>query len=296
MCLGACCEEGHEALIVPPALVYNARAGFRVFPFAEGEIMPSPFPGMNPFLEQNDAWEDFHHEFISRARETLSGEVGTNYVVRVETRLYVHELSKEERQFTGKADVSVSAGPRVVASTTAAAVLPAPAKIIFPTVDTETYSWIKILDRRNRRVVTVIELLSPTNKTPGPDRDDYLSKRSLYIYGPVNFIEIDLRRGGTRPQPPPLPGCDYYVLLGRTDDRSSYGMWPLSLRDRLPVIPVPLSPPDADVPLDLQGVLHRVYDAAQYGNYIYSETPEPPLSAEDAAWAQQIMPKVQTGP
>jgi hypothetical protein len=283
-------------LIVLTSNPYNDEGRSRDAAFVKGAIMPSPFPGMNPYLEQNDVWEDFHLNFISRSQEMLAGEVGPNYVVKIETRLYVHELSKEERTFVGKADVSVSVGPRVAASRSALAVAPAPAKIIFPTVDTETYTWIKILDRRNRRVVTAIELLSPTNKTPGPDRDDYLSKRSLYLHGPAHFIEIDLRRGGTRPHPPALPSCDYYVLLGRTQDRPSYGMWPLALRDRLPVIPVPLSPPDADVPLDLQAVLHRVYDAAQYGNYIYSEIPEPPLSAEDTAWAEQLVPKVQAGP
>ncbi len=122
---------------------------------------------------------------------------------------------------------------------------------------------------------------------------ELLNKRSHFVYGLVHFVEIDLRRGGTRPRPPELPACDYYVLVSRRQDWPKLGMWPLSLRDRLPVVSVPLKAPDADVPLDLQAVFDRTYDAAQYGNYIYSETPEPPLSADDAAWAKQFIPAGQ---
>ena len=70
--------------------------------------MPSPFPGMNPYLEQNDAWEDFHTNFITRTQEMLSGQVGPNYFVKVEVRLYLHELSAEQRRYFGRADVGVT--------------------------------------------------------------------------------------------------------------------------------------------------------------------------------------------
>lgn len=250
--------------------------------------MSSPIPGMNPYLEQDDSWEDFHHDFISRTREVLSAMVGANYFVKVEVRLYVHELSSEDKHFTGRADVGVTAGPGMGTLTTASSVS-APIKLPFPKVDIERYSWLEIRDRRSRKVVTVIELLSPTNKTPGPDRDDYLQKRALLLFGPSSFIEIDLRRGGKRPESPVLPACDYYVLLSRAYDRSNLDIWPIGLRNRLPVIAVPLTPPDAEISLDVQAVLDRTYDAAQYGKYIYAETPDPPLSPEDDAWAKQIL-------
>src|SRR5438477_4193876 len=149
---------------------------------------------------------------------------------------------------------------------------------------------LEIRDRRNRRLVTVIELLSPTNKPPGPDRDEYLAKRAQILAGRTHLVEIDLRRGGERPRPPELPPCDYYVLVSRSLDRPELGPWPIGLRARLPVVPIPLAPPDPEVPLDLQALLHRVYDGADYGKYIYGEAPQPPLSAEDAAWAQQYVP------
>jgi Protein of unknown function (DUF4058) len=244
--------------------------------------VPSPFPGMNPFLEQNDSWEDFHHGFIIRARETLNAEVGPNYIVKVEVRLILLALSANERRFFDRADVARTGPPP--------STIAAPLQIIIPAVDPVRVLSLEILDRGNRRVVTVVELLSPTNKTPGPDRDEYLRKRALILEQRTHLVEIDLRRGGERPHYPPLPPCDYYVLVSRWQDRPVVGVWPIGLRDPLPVIPIPLTPPDADVPLDLQALLHRVYDGVGYSKYIYAETPDPPLLGEDLHWATQLVP------
>ncbi|HEX5269876.1 MAG TPA: DUF4058 family protein, partial [Gemmataceae bacterium] len=234
--------------------------------------------------------EDFHQHFITHAQETLSGEVGPNYIVKVEVRLILHELSADERRYFGRADVGVTGRPPADVGTPSPSVVAAPYRIPLPAIDPVRISSIEVVDRRDRRVVTVMELLSPTNKTPGPDRDDYLRKRNLLLEQRVHVVEIDLRRGGERPHYPPLPRCDYYVLVSRWQDRPIVGVWPLGLHDRLPVIPVPLTPPDADVTLDLQALLHRVYDAAGYAKYIYAETPEPSLSEQDLAWARQYVP------
>ncbi|MBM4067849.1 MAG: DUF4058 family protein [Planctomycetes bacterium] len=253
--------------------------------------MPSPFPGMNPFLEQNDTWEDFHLDFITRSREMLAGSVGPNYLVKVEARLYVHELSEEERRFFGKADIGLTTRSSVQsASGVPAATLAAPMSLSLPSVEVRKQPYLEIRDRRNRRLVTVLELLSPANKDPGQDQTAYRSKRAALLVSHTHFVEIDLRRGGQRPQPPVLPACDYYVIVSRYENRPKLGLWPLRLADRLPVIPIPLTAPDADAPLDLQEALNKTYDAADYGKYIYTEAPEPPLSPEDAAWAMQFVP------
>jgi hypothetical protein len=257
--------------------------------------MPSPFPGMNPFLEQTDTWGDFHTNFITRAQEMLTGQVGPNYYVKVEVRLYLHELSGEQRRYFGRADVGVTGQPAGEPSAKTVSIA-APMELVMVNVEVERHSSLEIRNRRNRRVVTVIELLSPTNKTPGPDRDDYLRKRNVLLIERIHFVEIDLRRGGERPGPPSLPPCDYYALVSRYEERPKLGIWPLHLPDRLPVIPIPLTAPDPDVLLDLQAVLDRVYDAADYGKYIYSETPEPPLSEEQLAWARQFIPPSSGGP
>jgi hypothetical protein len=111
-------------------------------------------------------------------------------------------------------------------------------------------------------------------------------KRRQLMSGPTHLVEIDLHRGGTRPSPRELPPCDYYVLISRHEDRPRVGVWPFALRDPLPTVPVPLTAPDAPVALDLKAVLDRTYDAGGYGKYIYEETPEPALNADDSEWAR----------
>jgi hypothetical protein len=241
---------------------------------------------MNPYLEQNDTWEDFHHSFLIHAREALTGQVGPNYLVKIEVRLILHELSAEERRFIGRADVGVIAPPTAASSASSPAAFAAPVELQLPAVEVERHSSIEIRDRRNRRVVTVIELLSPSNKAPGSDRDDYLAKRRQVLAGMTHLVEIDLRRGGKRPTPPELPACEYYVLVSRYEQRPKLLFWPFGLRQRLPVVPIPLLAPDPDAALDLHAVLDRTYDAAGYGKYIYGESPDPPLSAKDEAWAR----------
>lgn len=251
--------------------------------------MPSPFPGMNPYLEQSDTWQDFHQSFLILARGCLSAQVGPNYLVKVEVRLILHERSAEERRFVGSADVGVAAtGERKTKAVVG--VLEAPVSLQLPAVEVEKHLSLEIRDRRNRRVITVLELLSPSHKMPGEDRDDYLAKRRQVLAGQTHLVEIDWRRGGQRPSPPELPPCDYYALVSRYEDRPRLGFWPIGLREPLPKLPIPLAGTDPPVYLDLKAVLDQTYDLADYGKYIYQETPDPPLSAEDENWARAIIP------
>ena len=157
-------------------------------------------------------------------------------------------------------------------------------------VDTETLSYLEIRDRDNNELVTVVELLSPSNKYAGPDREQYLGKARQLQRSWVHFVEIDLLRGGPRMPWLDMPACDYCIVVSRFERRPKAGFWPIHLRDRLPEIPIPLRRGDADARLDLRQVLHRIYDAAGYAYYIYSGPPEPPLSPEDADWANQLLP------
>ncbi len=133
----------------------------------------------------------------------------------------------------------------------------------------------------------MVELLSPTNKYAGPDRDQYLVKARQLRRSRAHFVEIDLLRGGPRMPWLDMPECDYCVVVSRMERRPKAGFWPIRLRDHLPEIPIPLRQGDADARLDLQAVLHRIYDAAGYAYHIYSGPPEP---AADAAWAAGFVP------
>jgi hypothetical protein len=253
--------------------------------------MPSPFPGMNPYLEQDDAWQDFHTSFIPLAREALLAEVQPNYFVKVEEQLFIHELPGDERRLLGRSDLSITSSP-LPDRTRPAGVLQGPARVQVPVgVDVERHSYLEIRDRRNRELVTVLELLSPSNKRPGEDRAQYLAKRRGLLLSPVHLVEIDLLRGGPRLPIDGLPECDYCILVSRAEQRPAAEVWHVRLRERLPEIPVPLRSGDPDARLDLQAVLHRVYDSAGYAAFIYTGAPEPPSRPDDAAWARQFVPE-----
>jgi hypothetical protein len=155
---------------------------------------------------------------------------------------------------------------------------------------------LHIHSRDNRELVTVIEVLSPTNKRLGKGRQQYEEKRVALADAHVNLVEIDLLRDGE-----PLPFWyrdgllprqslgDYRAFVVRAPRRGGE-LFVRSVRDALPVVPVPLLPPDAELRLDLQEIVHTVYDRARFEDEIdYGQEPVPPLSAEDAAWADQLL-------
>lgn len=256
--------------------------------------MPSPFPGMNPYLEQDRIWHGFHERFCPLAADILTAQVRPHYVVQIDEHLYIHELPAESRLFVGRADVGVTRAPEATGGTSVATVLPAPARVRLPAVDMERLSYLEIRERNSWQVVTVLELLSFSNKYAGPDREQYLGKRGQLLGSAVHFVEVDLLRGGPRMPIEDMPPCDYYALVSRVEERhTDAGFWPIRLRDSLPRIPIPLRAPHGDVWLDLQQVLHRIYDAAGYEDYIYRGQPHPRLAAEDAAWAQQFVPSLR---
>lgn len=253
--------------------------------------MPSPFPGMNPYLEQSARWEDFHNTFLILTREVLTAQLAPRYFVAVEHHVYVREEDGELLS-AGKPDVSLTPGRNGGHTGGAgAAALTAPATVLVPPgVDEVRSVYLEVRDRDGAEVVTTIELLSPSNKARGPDRDAYRAKVRRILASPANFVEIDLLRGGPRMPWGNLPPCDYYAVVSRAETRPDAEVWPVRLRDPLPRIPVPVRAGEPGAELDLQAALHRAYDSAGYHHYIYRGAPEPRLSPDDAAWAAQFVP------
>ena len=253
--------------------------------------MPSPFPGMNPYLEQEDVWHDFHERFIPVVAEMLLPQVRPRYIVRLDQQAYVHELPAEQRRLIGRPDVYVAQGSGVAQGIASSASATSPILGSVPVaVDVEKESYIQIQERQSREIITVIELISPSNKRAGEDRNAYLAKRQEFLGSTAHFVEIDLLRGGLRLPVNGLPPTDYYALVSRRPARPQVELYPVRLRDRLPAVPIPLREPDADASLDLQAALDRVYDAAGYEDYMYSRPPEPALAPPDATWAKQFLP------
>jgi hypothetical protein len=246
---------------------------------------------MNPYLEQDAFWQDFHLKFLPAICERLVAQVRPKYIVMLGEHIYVHELPPEPRRLVGHADVSLAAPSRRGADGAAAvAMLEAPAQVQLLVPDIRRVPFLEIRDRSGRELITVLELLSPSNKRGGADREPYSAKRAQILESAAHFVEIDLLRRG-RPMPlQDRPRCDYSVLVSRAETRPRAGFWPLRMRRRLPVIPIPLLAADPDARIDLQEVLHDVYDASGYEDFIYAGQPDLRLSAKDAAWARTFMP------
>lgn len=248
--------------------------------------MPSPFPGMNPYLERDDVWPDLHHRLIDRMAEALADQVDPRYLVKIEEHLYVQESAEAPHRVGARADVAIKPSGGI-APGPSLAVLEAPAVIHLPGLEIERQAFLEIRDRSSREVVTVLELLSPTNK--GRHREQHLRKRDQVLVSMAHLVEIDLLRGGVPMPAPDRPECDYSVMVSRAERRPEADFWPIALREPLPFIPVPLRAPDRDATLNLQDLLHRVYDAGRYVHYVYEDRPQPPLRPDDEGWASQFL-------
>lgn len=262
--------------------------------------MPSPFPGMNPYLEQPDVWVTFHAQSIAAMAEKLAAQVRPDYLVHIEAHLWIHELPQHEyegersrRRLIGRGDVSLSgrgsAGQSQTGTLEAISILlTAPTQIALHHVDIERQRFLEIRDRRNRALIAVVEFLSPSNKIPGPDRDQYVAKRSEILAGAAHFVEIDLLRCGLPMPDDGRSASPYGVMVSRAEERPRAGFWPIGFRDVLPVIPVPLRA-STQATLNLQEILHHVYDHGTYAQEIYDQEPQPPLEPADRAWAHCLI-------
>jgi hypothetical protein len=252
--------------------------------------MPSPFPGMDPYLEDPWFWPDFHLTFVVGLRAELNRHLPEGYVALADRYVWVQEPDTEERKLLGKPDVFLTG--ETEPKGTAPAAIAAPMEIVLPSLTEKGSPYLKIIDRGNHRLVTVIELLSPANKAPGKDREAYLLKRSEYLATDVNLVEMDLLRKGARLPwgVPSVSGTAYYVMVSRATDRPRAQVWPFSVRDPLPTIPVPLNEGDADVPVPLGACLTQVYDSAGYARELdYTQPPNPALDEPDATWARELL-------
>lgn len=258
--------------------------------------MPSPFPGMDPYIEDPFFWTDFHGSLMFIMREALNSVLPARYVAAMERNVWIQEQPGGEETLLGGADVHVADRTRgsegVAATATATAQVAAPAHLQLPYKRASGNRYLRILDRHRRRIVTVVEVLSPGNKTRTGYGVAYRAKRADYLASEVNLVEIDLLRAGERPplqDPPPAPS-DYYILVCPLSTFPKAGFWPLSVRDTLPLVPIPLDPEGDRAFLDLRACLDRAYDSGRYATEIdYRQPPVPPLNDRDATWARELL-------
>lgn len=256
--------------------------------------MRSPFPGMDPWLEAH--WRDVHSAFVIYARDAIVDQLPADLVARVE-----EGLSVESDEYTRviAPNVRVVENPSIalgsVAPTASGTAIAEP--LIVPTDEPATERRIEILDvATGHRVVTVIEVLSPSNKIPYDGREKYLQKQQEYLAGGVNLVEIDLIRDGiftvatTQKNIPERRRTPYLVCVRRRVRLGDAEVYPIPLRETLPTIHIPLRPSDGDITLNLQQIMETCHIRGRYAATLrYDAPPDPPLEGDDARWADEIL-------
>lgn len=250
--------------------------------------MPTPFPGMDPYIEAQGRWPDFHHEFISQCRAGINAQLPDDYVAVINERVQTIGLAQKPR--AALPDVLVAREPNAplreksasgAVATLDPLVLPQSVKWL----DEPTESYIEIFHLPEYRLVTGVEVLSPGNKV-NPGRIAYLSKRQDILHHGANLVEVDLLLSGTRLSLlKPLPSDDFFAFVTRWGSHDQCSVYHWSVRAVLPVIPVPLKAPDADAHLDLAAAFNAAYDLGRYSRVLrYEQPPGLPLSPADMEW------------
>ncbi len=260
--------------------------------------MESPFPGMDPFLEDADHWRGFHNLLAAEILRRLNPLLVPKYYADIE----VHEALEDVvigRTHHIYPDVAVlerqpEEGSQQRQPVTATATVTAPLTRAIEVPEQFKLRAVRVYETTTNLLITTIEILSPANKN-GEGFREYQRKRSRLLRSDIHLVEIDLLRGGTRPGrevvEPPLE-TDYVIVVNRANDQRvrTSEIWPVALNDELPTIPIPLTYPDADVLLDLAAVFKQIYADAYYGLRIdyAGAMPAPKLRPEMAQWWAEV--------
>ena len=221
--------------------------------------MPSPFPGMDPFLEDDRLWPVFHHNLVLCLYQVLLPGLVDRYRARVNQRHYVTEQA------------------------------------LFTSIMREEHheEFVEIRQRGDGKIVTLVEVVSPANKTSAEGRRAYLERRQTVRATGGSVVEIDLVLQG---QPTldysreGLPDWDYAVTVTRSTQPEKYEIYTATLQKRLPRFRLPLAPDDRDTVLDLQTAFARCFDQGDFAAKVnYAMPPAVPLCTEDREWLDELL-------
>ncbi|GET41825.1 hypothetical protein MiSe_66390 [Microseira wollei NIES-4236] len=257
--------------------------------------MPSPFPGMDPYLEQAVFWSSFHTRLIVAIADTIAPSLRPKYYVEVEARTYLDEA--DEDVLVGIPDaliLSSRANSSVLPEPTASGTIvqPHPVQIILPMPTEIKERYLEVREVGSDAVITVIEVLSPKNKRRGEGRVAYEKKRRQVLGSFSHLVEIDLLRGDL---PMTAIGVqtrtDYRIIVSRADRRPVADLYGFGLRDAIPSFPLPLKPEDEELLVDLPTIFHQVCDRSSYDLRIDYRQPVPPtaLSEADRQWVDALL-------
>jgi hypothetical protein len=242
--------------------------------------MPSPFPGMNPYLENPELWPEVHHWILTLLAESLIPQLRPKYRVAVEKRVY-HDTDRNS-VLIGIPDVAIarSLKPTTQKSSNIAVV---------SEEIRETY--LEVREVATGEVITVIELLSPKNKRQGEGRKAYQTKRLQILGSSTHLVEIDLLRAGE--SMPILDNnikSDYQILVSRSQLRPRAELYPFNLSEAIPAFFLPLQKEDIEPLVDLQNVIQDLFDRAGLDLAIdYNSEPIPPIQETDLIWVNELL-------
>ena len=262
--------------------------------------MPSPFPGMDPYLELPDFWSEVHHRLVTAIAIELAPPLRPKYQVAIEKRTYL--APADDSVLVGIPDATVftrqsrtaalpNSKPEPERSAVTFAHRQTPLRVNVPLIEEIQESFLEIREGGSGVVITVVEILSPKNKRPGEGRMAYDRKRQRVLSRITHLVEIDLLRGG---EPMALlgevPPTDYRILISRGDRRPTADLYAFDLSDPIPVFSLPLQANDAEPIVDVQRLLGQVYDQAGYDLRVdYGRSVMPPLSEAEAGWVDALL-------
>ena len=273
--------------------------------------MPTPFPGMDPYLEQRGLWQEVHTGLIVNIQAFLGQLLPPRYRVAIEQYTYLTPSPPNAEEKVAYPDVlvlsSIAAPPAPPHSpggspggslSTSIDVNPVVGELPMGRITTQRYLTVR--EVKNREIITVIEILSPANKSTPAIRQQYLYKRHEILHGPTNLVEIDLLRVGA-PLPMTVLGQPnpvglrrgYRIVVSRSEERPKADIYLFGIREAIPDFPIPLRPGEEEPILPLNQILHEIYKQGFYHLAIdYQQPPEPPLLDEDAEWVAKLLRQV----
>jgi Protein of unknown function (DUF4058) len=259
--------------------------------------MPSPLPGMDPYLEHPSAWANIHHRLITAIADDLAPQLLPKYQVLVEERIYQETI--EDSVLIGVPDLTIQQSRSAVqpSDQMGGVAMAEPSTQANPRSITLTVpklvrqKYLEVREIATGQVVTVIEVLSPVDKGSGDGRIDYENKRAMIFSSLCNMVEIDLlRQGKPMPEQTDQPRSHYRILVSAQEKRPQADLYAFNLQDSIPMFPLPLRSDDPLPWIDLKVMLDGIYDRSGYGFVIdYSQAPTPALTETDLAWVRQCL-------
>jgi len=252
--------------------------------------MPSPFPGMDPYLEDPTLWPGLQQSLITYTRDALNPNIRPTYNARIGDRLYVVQSQRDiypAVTLLQRPEQPVPAEGGAQTGGVAATPVTEPFIVIMP-LSEHREPFIEIVHNASGEVVTVIEILSPANKV-GQGHERYRQKQKEVMASQAHLVEIDLLSQGQHTLAVPKEGLDplppwrYLISVSRLADRPhQFEVYALTLKHPLPTFRIPLKAPDPDIVLNLQAIFDQSYDNGGYEDFVdYDQPPKVPLSEEE---------------